>query len=271
MQRIIILHEGRCGSTALYHKLLQSKKCLAFGEVLSKNVSIGPNFGNSELYTKRQNSLISFNYLNEYLSEIIPFHRNFNNPNYDSENVVFELKVNQLLEMNVDINIFIRKFLSLGYYLVFLYRENTLRRIISNEKALKNSVWHINKNSERSNLESLIEKSNVKFTLDLQKTFCPYQIDNLKTINENIRLSLQAINKIKIFAESYSDNFDFLTQDDVKTCSLRLSRLFRLFFDIDVPSENYLIETNNQPLREILQNYRELESNLDPDYSWMLV
>lgn len=268
-KKIIIIHEGRCGSTALADFIGQNNNSIHLGECFEPGVFIGKSFVGSSFQQRRDNKTIKYKEFPEFIRFCLLSHHRFHTLKDGEIDLSLELKVNHIFNFNISFIKFIRDALSNGFLILYLYRENSLRRLISHEKAFKNNVWHLRPNFLKEKLSEKIAINEQKFTLNLKQLYCPYSPNNKVNLNTHLNIVEDHQHFLINITREFEGMYSF-SQENVREMSLKFQSIFKNIFEFIPTNDSNLMFTNDKPLDLIIENILDLKSNINPHFSWMI-
>lgn len=259
--KCLIIHEGRCGSTLLSDKI-NNKTRIHLGELLEPGVWVGKNFQDSKLKSIRDESSLKYDDFFEFLADASRLHHKYGKLLDEDADFSVELKVNHISGLKVSYKKLIEDFLEKGFKIIFLYRENSLRRTLSFELAQQSGVWHKRKTGDK-------QMSKDTKSLNPHQVYCPYFEASPVDLNFCLNSSLDFQNYISMMSREIG--FSTLTFYDLIKNNQKFLEIIQKVLMVEKIEVSNLIPTNYQKrLENILENFHEIENFLLPHFKWML-
>lgn len=239
-QNIMMLHAGRTGSSVV-------------GNLLNQHTDIK---WDGEIYIDYPK------YLKSFTSDPIKFlrYKTYQKP---TKIYGFEIKAleYQHLEMFIgkELSVYLEEIRKLGYEkFIFLKRKNLLHRYISIIQMLNSGVLHVNKEQTRP------KKIKIKVDNIWDNGQKMNLVEYLSIFEKRYELVLDKLKKYDILILTY--------EDDIKKDPLIAYKKVCNFLDIETQNPKIKLKrTNPFTIKEIVENYDELEQSLEnTEFKWML-
>lgn len=250
MQKVLLVHFGRCGSTVL-------------GYLLDQNQSIE---WQGEIYTRANQNDIFFETLDQFINFTNVFIR------YDHIIYGFELKYINFLQnidgLNKNISNFIdllNFFLNQKFIVALLLRNNVLRQLVSLLCATESNIWHIHKGS-KFNLNKKIHLN----TEDIED----FSIGHRGTLLKILRIK----NEYNLILKEFFKSQDLLVLEFEKHILPNpligyeiLCRHLDVYDENRIPEITLEAQISHKPLREVIDNNEDIQRLLrGSEFEWML-
>ena len=249
IEKAVIIHFGRVGSTILSQMLNQNSEIISAGEIYNDKVNKMSELQGKPWYEIYDNYL---DFLDIYYQQSV---QKIGSNNY--RYYIFEYKpYTEGCEINTE-SIFnnfnkekgINKF-------IFLYRKNYLRRLVSVMISFKTQVWHINKK------QKITDQINQVY-IDINQV----KDGDIGIINKSLLETLESyyeyINYIKKYID-FQQGLCLSFEDDIASNPYKGYRKVCDFLNVKPLSnpEINLKRQNPSSLKEIITNFKEVEDYL---------
>jgi LPS sulfotransferase NodH len=249
IEKVVIIHFGRVGSTVLSELLNQNSELFSAGEIYNNNVNkYIENKGKSwyEIYP----NYIEF--MENYYQET-----KLQNPTFleNKKYYIFEYKP-YIEGCEIEYEKVIQDFNKVGIEkFIFLYRKNFLRRLVSSMISFETGVWHIQELPKKIN-QVYINVDNI------EDSYIGYDYKN-KSLCEAIKLYDNYVNQIEKYIH-LNQGICLSFEDDIAENPCKAYQKVCNFLGIK-PLDNPEIRLKRQnpySLKEIIVNFEEVENYL---------
>jgi LPS sulfotransferase NodH len=249
IEKVVIIHFGRVGSTVLSELLNQTSDLFSAGEIYNNAVNEYIEKNGKSWYEIYPNYI---DFLENYYQETIS-----QNPIFfkSKKYYIFEYKTymerceTRLEKIFKDFNtVGMKKF-------IFLYRKNCLRRLISSMISFETGVWHIRESPKNIN--------QVHINVDnIEDIYISNDFKN-KSLGESIKFYDDYVNQVKKYIQ-LNKGICLSFEDDIAENPCRAYQKVCDFLGVK-PLDNPEISLKRQnpySLKEIIVNFEEVEDYL---------
>jgi hypothetical protein len=229
---IVMIHLGRCGSTALAHHLQQHPELKWAGEIIEHE-------NEKHAALNKINQFVT-NSIRKYSGiEIKPFH--LRSCRIPPQEFLDFLKKKQFSKI------------------IFLTRKNLLRIIISGTVSRQTKVWHIQNSNNQKLHQIYLDPNSIMVRGNFYKL-----LDVLSMLEKDILDMEELLKKQKILRLYYEEHVSMSPVIGFKKICEYIGVPF-------VENSISLVKTNPFPLQEIITNFSEIKEHLDNTrFEWML-
>ena len=286
MNNMMMLHNGRCGSTVVGYLLAQNPNIHWASELYT------PLFAKWTKENQQEFAYLAKEPIVENPIEILKNSMNETTKPYYG----FEIKPSQFFLVNSSATKFLTQSFLLNFtYFILIRRKNSLRMIVSDKVARKENIWHIYKDKFNwsivkeifknytaqsiikalSYLKNWLYRKNLKLknwlyrkNSKLEKIHLP--VNQPKPLVERIRDIERTMQEVETLLAG-KNVLNLTYEDDIEQDPRSAYRSICEFVNMEATKASVtLSKTNPFPLKDMIENFAEVKATLhNTPYEWM--
>ena len=244
---MMMLHNGRCGSTVVGYLLAQNPNIHWASELYT------PLFAKWTKENQQEFAYLAKEPIVENPMEILKNSMNETTKPYYG----FEIKPFHFFLVNSSATKFLNQSFLLNFtYFILIRRKNSFRQIVSDKVARKKNIWHIEKKEFN---ETITKLEKIHLPVNQPKPLVE-RIENLERRMQEVETLLAGKNVLNLTYE-----------DDIEQDPQSAYRSICEFVNMKATKASVILsKTNPFPLKDIIENFAEVKATLhNTPYEWM--